>query len=248
MSFKDHFSGHAQAYADARPSYPEQLFEFLNLECKQHDLVWDCATGNGQAAVSLAKIFRRVIATDASAEQVEQAQPVENIEYRQMTAEQPLLERNSCDLITVAQALHWFDTDRFFENVKACLKPEGVLAAWCYAVHQINEPIDAVVETLYEEILGEYWPPERRLVENHYSEISFPFATCYERNFTMTREWNLQQLCAYFTSWSALQRYRKRRGSDPLELVIDGLHEAWGINPEETHIVSWPLKVRLARM
>ena len=119
MSFKDHFSGHAQAYGDARPSYPDELFEFLDSQCEQHDLVWGCATGNGQAAVSLAKIFKRVIATDGSAEQVEQAQQAENIEYRQMTAEQPLLEKNSCDLITVAQALHWFDT----ENSSITLKP-----------------------------------------------------------------------------------------------------------------------------
>lgn len=248
MTFKDHFSGHAQAYADARPGYPKQLFEFLISECEQHDLVWDCATGNGQAAVSLAETFKRVIATDGSAEQVEQAQPAKNIEYRQMTAEQPLLEENSCDLITVAQALHWFDTDLFFKNAKACLKPAGVLAAWCYAVQQIDDPIDAVVEKLYEGILGDYWPPERRLVENHYRDIYFPFATCIERNFVMTREWNLQQLCDYFTSWSALQRYRKDRGSDPLQLVIEELRVAWGSDPEIVRVVTWPLTLKLARM
>ncbi len=247
MSFNDHFSGHAQAYASARPSYPEQLFEYLGSECEHHDLVWDCATGNGQAAVSLAKTFKRVIATDGSAEQVGQAQPANNVEYRQMTAEQSLLEKNSCDLITVAQALHWFDTDVFFDNAKACLKPNGVLAAWCYGVHEINGPVDAVVEKLYEEILGEYWPPERRLVENHYDDIRFPFATCYTRHFVMTREWNLQQLCAYFTSWSALQRYKKQNGSDPLELVSEDLRNAWGVNSENTHTVNWPLTVRLAR-
>lgn len=248
MTFKDHFSGHAQAYADARPSYPDELYQFLSAQCEQHDLVWDCATGNGQAAVSLAKRFKRVIATDGSAEQVEQARLVENIEYRQMTAEKPLLRKNSCDLITVAQALHWFDTDRFFDNAKACLKPEGVLAAWCYAVHQINDPVDTVVKSLYEEILGEYWPPERRLVENHYRDISFPFTTSFQRDFVMTCEWNLLQLCDYFTSWSALQRYRKKNGSDPLELVIKDLREAWGRDPEKAHIVTWPLTVKLARM
>ena len=248
MTFKDHFSGHAQAYADARPSYPDELFEFLHSQCEQHDLAWDCATGNGQAAVSLAKTFKRVIATDGSAEQVEQAQPAENIEYRQMTAEQPQLEKNSCDLITVAQALHWFDTDVFFEKAKTCLKPGGVLAAWCYAVQQINDPIDAVVEKLYEEILGEYWPPERRLVENHYRDISFPFAASFGQDFVMTREWNLQQLCGYFTSWSALQRYRKKNGSDPIELVIKDLRQAWGMDPEKTQVITWPVTMKLARM
>lgn len=248
MSFKDHFSGHAQAYADARPSYPDELSEFLNSQCEQHDLVWGCATGNGQAAVSLAKIFKRVIATDGSAEQVEQAQQAENIEYRQMTAEQPLLEKNSCDLITVAQALHWFDTEKFFDNAKTCLKPGGVLAAWCYAVHQINEPVDAVVEKLYENVLGDYWPPERRLVENHYRDINFPSTTCLEQNFIMTREWSLEQICDYFTSWSALQRYRKQNGNDPLELIMEDLRHAWGMNPEKTQVVTWPLTVKLVRM
>lgn len=248
MTFKDHFSGHAQVYADARPSYPQELFDFLSAQCAGHDLVWDCATGNGQAAVSLAKSFKRVIATDGSAEQVEQAQPAANIEYRQMTAEQPLSERKECDLITVAQALHWFDTDVFFKNAKASLKNDGVLAAWCYAVHQINEPIDAVVEKLYEEILGDFWPPERRLVENHYRDIHFPFASCYEQDFVMTRQWNLQQLCDYFTSWSALQRYRKKHGDDPLELVIKDLRRAWDGDPEKKHSVTWPLKVKLGKM
>lgn len=248
MTFKDHFSGHAQAYADARPGYPKKLFEFLASQCEQHDLVWDCATGNGQAAVSLAETFKRVIATDASAEQVQQAQPAENIVYRQMTAEQPLLEENSCDLITVAQALHWFDSSLFFENAKTCLKPAGVLAAWCYAVQQVNHPIDAVVEKLYEGILGDYWPPERRLVENHYRDINFPFATCIERDFVMSCEWNLTQLCGYLTSWSALQRYKKDQGSDPLLLVIEELREAWGKDPEMARVVTWPLTLKLARM
>ncbi|GJM13610.1 MAG: methyltransferase [Pseudohongiella sp.] len=248
MSFKDHFSGHAQAYADARPSYPDRLFEYLNSQCDKHDLVWDCATGNGQAAVSLARTFKRVIATDGSAEQVEQAQPKPNIEYRQMTAEQPLPEEGSCDLVTVAQALHWFDTDVFFENAKRSLNEGGVLAAWCYAQHQINDSVDAVVEKLYAQILGEYWPPERRLVENHYRDITFPFSNCYEQDLLMTREWNLRQLCAYLSSWSALQRYRKQQGTDPLELVIDELNQAWGADPEKLRLVTWPLKVKLGKM
>lgn len=248
MTFKDHFSGHAQAYADARPSYPDELFDFLYAQCSEHELVWDCATGNGQAALSLAKKFRKVIATDGSAEQVEQGQAAQNIEYRQMTAEQSLLEEGTFDLVTVAQALHWFDTRAFFENARACLKPDGILAAWCYAVQSINPEIDSVIEKLYEGILGDYWPAERRLVENHYRDIHFPFGSCIERDFVMSREWNLQQLCGYFTSWSALQRYKRKNGSDPLQLILAELHDAWGTDPEQSHRVSWPLTLKLARM
>jgi len=248
MAFKDHFSGHAAAYADARPSYPEALFTFLTAQCEHHDLAWDCATGNGQAATSLAKHFKRVIATDGSAQQVQQAQPADNIEYRQMTAETKALEEGSCDLITVAQALHWFDRDAFFANVKACLKPQGALAVWCYGVHTINAPVDAVFGKLYEDILGEYWPPERRLVENQYQDIKFPFKSVTEHAFVMTRDWNLQQLCGYFTSWSALQRYKNKNHIDPLDFITDDLQTAWGKNPAQTLKVTWPLSLRLARM
>jgi SAM-dependent methyltransferase len=246
--FKDYFSGHARDYAQARPSYPDALFEFLHGQCVEHDLAWDCATGNGQAAVSLAKSFKKVIATDGSAEQVEQAQPARNIEYRQMTAEEAMLEEQCCDLITVAQALHWFDTSRFFDNVKRTLKPDGLLAVWCYGVQRINEPMDAAIEHLYEGILGDYWPVERRLVENDYRDIHFPFACTEQRQFNMTREWTLQQLCGYFTSWSALQRYKKDNDADPLELVLPALTEAWGQDPHQAHLVSWPLTVVLARL
>lgn len=248
MTFKDHFSGHARAYADARPSYPDELFGTLFAECQQHELAWDCATGNGQAALSLARRFTRVIATDGSAQQVDQARPAANIEYRQMTAEQTLLEQGAFDLITVAQALHWFDTEAFFDNARACLKPAGVLAAWCYGIQQINPEIDSLIQRLYEDILGDYWAPERRLVENHYRDIHFPFPTCTEKDFVMTRDWTLRELCGYFTSWSALQRYKEKNGSDPLQLVLADLREAWGAGAEQTHRVSWPLTLKLAKL
>ena len=248
MAFKDHFSAHAQTYAQARPSYPEALFKFVADQCAHHDLVWDCATGNGQAAVSLAKYFKCVIATDGSAEQILEAEAAANIEYRQVFAEEAFLEEGSCDLVTVAQALHWFDTQAFFENVQTCLKPDGVLAAWSYGVHKINTEIDSIVGELYEDILGPYWPPERRLVENHYRDIVFPFETSVEEGLIMTREWNLEQLCGYITSWSALQRYTRANEADPLDLVGDKLLQAWGSNPEKTYRVEWPLTVIIGRM
>ena len=248
MVFKDHFSEYAEVYAQARPDYPEELFDFLGAQCAHHDLAWDCATGNGQAAVSLAKIFKRVIATDGSAQQIQQAQQVANIEYRQAAAEEAFLTENSCDLVTVAQALHWFDTDAFFENVQACLKSDGVFAAWSYGVHRINEPIDAVVGRLYEDILGDYWPPERRLVENHYRDISMPFDTRVEEGLRMSREWNLEQLCGYLNSWSALQRYTRQNGNNPLTLMREELLQAWGPDPEKSYLVEWPLTVIVGRM
>lgn len=247
MVFKDHFSGHAETYAKARPVYPQALYDFLRGQCLDHDLAWDCATGNGQAAVALSKIFHRVIATDGSAEQIEQAQQADNIEYREAAAEEVFLDAHSCDLITVAQALHWFDTDAFFRNVEHCLKPGGVLAVWSYGVHSINAPIDAVVGRLYGEILEDYWPPERRLVENHYRDIKFPFKTELEEGLSMSLEWNLRQLCDYLHSWSALQRYLEQTGNDPLKLIADALEESWGDDPQKCYRVEWPLTVIVAR-
>lgn len=248
MSFKDHFSAHAQTYAQARPSYPDALFDLLQKQCAQHDLAWDCATGNGQAAVSLAKHFKHVIATDGSAQQVQQAQSVANIEYRQAAAEESFLGADSCDLVTVAQALHWFDTDAFFANVQHCLRPDGVFAAWSYAVHRINGPIDSVVGRLYDDILGAYWPAERRLVENRYRDISFPFDVSVEEGLEMSCEWDFEQLCAYLTSWSALQRYIRAKGEDPLELVRNELLESWGNDPTISYSVQWPLTLIIGRM
>ncbi len=247
MSFKDHFSGHAASYADARPSYPDELFSFLRAQCAAHDLVWDCATGNGQAAVSLAAIFKHVVATDASGEQIQQARQLPNIEYRQVAAETVFLEPESCNLVTVAQALHWFDTDAFFANVAHCLKPGGVIAAWCYGPHQINDDVDKLVHRLYEDVLGDYWPPERRLVERQYRDIQFPFDTCFEQQFQMSRQWNLQQLCNYITSWSALQRYMAAQGDNPLHLIYDELVAAWGGDSGVAIELSWPLIVKLAK-
>lgn len=247
MVFKDHFSGHAQTYAKARPIYPQALYDLLRGQCTSHDLAWDCATGNGQAAVALSKMFDRVIATDGSAEQIEQAQQAGNIVYRQATAEEVFLDAHCCDLVTVAQALHWFDTEAFFRNVEHCLKPGGVLAVWSYGVHSINAPVDAVVGRLYGEILEGYWPPERRLVENHYRDIAFPFTTSVEEGLSMSLEWNLQQLCEYLRSWSALQRYLEQTGIDPLELIADALKESWGDDPQKRYRVEWPLTVIVAR-
>jgi len=248
MAFNDYFSEHSRVYAEARPDYPEELFEYLAAQCERHELAWDCATGNGQAAASLARIFERVIATDGSADQLQLAQVVPNIEYRTLLAGTNLAESNSCDLVTVAQALHWFANDEFFSSVKNALKPDGVFAAWCYGVQKVEQPIDGIVTRLYEDILGPYWPEERRLVENRYRDIDFPFETSVQEDLALTRDWNLAQFGSYVTSWSALQRYKRAQGSNPLALIWDELSEAWGDDGEATRRIEWPLTVVTGRM
>ncbi len=157
MSFKDHFSGHAQEYSQARPTYPKELFAYLASIAPRHDAVWDCATGNGQAAVGLSAYFKKVIATDASEQQIQNAEQRDNIEYRVTTAEHSGLDNHSVDLIAVAQALHWFDFDNFYQEVKRVLKADGVLAVWTYALLSTpDDKINRLINEFYTDIVGSY--------------------------------------------------------------------------------------------
>jgi SAM-dependent methyltransferase len=249
MSFKakDHFSGHADRYEEYRPTYPDLLFGYLASLCPRHDLAWDCATGNGQAATALAPHFRNVVASDASQKQIEQARPCDKVHYVVAPADAAPLANSSVDLVTVAQALHWFQLPRFYAEVERVARPEGVVAVWCYQLHVITPEIDAIVHHLYADIVGTDWPPERRLVEEGYSTLDFPFAAVNPPPFQMTHSWDLGHLLGYLDSWSASQRYRKRTGHDPLELIKADLVAAWG-DPGEKRTVTWPLHVRVGRV
>lgn len=245
MEFKDHFSGHAQSYAAARPGYPSELFDFLQSECSERNFAWDCATGNGQAAVGLAPYFKNVLATDASSEQIEQTQSQENIQYRVMPAEYPELDDASVDLVTVAQAIHWFDIEKFFSGVERVLKVNGLLAVWSYGLHKISPECDAITEKLYSEIVGKYWPPERASVEKGYDEIHFPFAALNSPSFEIRCHWTCAEVLGYYNSWSAVQRYMAENETSPLELIKSDLINAWG--DVEQREVNWPISLYVSR-
>jgi len=249
MSFedKDHFSGHADRYEAFRPTYPEALFAYLAELCPFHDLAWDCATGNGQAAVTLAAYFRAVIATDASHKQIGQAHPRENVRYLVAPADEVPLDDSSVDLVTVAQALHWLDLTGFYAEVRRVIRPGGVIAVWCYQLHTIAPEIDAIVHHLYADIVGADWPPERRLVEEGYRTLAFPFEELHSPPFQMVHSWDLDHLLGYLGSWSSSQRYRTRTGLDPLGLIRTELEAAWG-DPGQTRDVTWPLHLRAGRV
>jgi len=242
MDFKDHFSKHAGAYARARPNYPPALFEYLASLCAHRTLAWDCATGNGQAALGLAPWFEKILATDASAEQLAQAAAHPRIEYRQATAERSPLAAESCDLITVAQALHWFDMPAFFKESRRVLNKDGTLAVWSYELSRITPAVDAVVGRYYTEIVGPDWPPERKLVADGYRTLEFPFAEIRPPEFRMELQWTCEEYLNYLYSWSATQRYLKRSGHNPLELIYDELKSAWG---ENIRLVTWPINMRI---
>jgi SAM-dependent methyltransferase len=246
VQFKDHFSGHAAAYADARPGYPEALFEWLAKLTSGHETAWDCGTGNGQAALGLARHYRQVIATDPSREQIANAFPGERINYRVAPAEAPDLSPQSVDLVTVAQAVHWFDRPKFYAEVQRVLKPGGAIAVWCYGVCTITPEIDALLRDFYDETVGPYWPPERRLIDTAYRSIEFPFSEIAAPIFNMEQRWDLPQFLAYLGTWSAVQRYLKQNGYDPLLEFGRNLRGIWG-TPDARRELHWPLHLRVGR-
>ncbi len=246
--FSDHFGAVAGHYAEFRPHYPASLFAWLAAQCDRHALAWDCGTGSGQAAQALAAHFAQVHATDASAEQIAHAEAHAGVTYAVVPAERSGLADASTDLVTVAQALHWFDLPAFYAEVRRVLKPGGVVAAWTYGVHTTEgDAIDAAVRRFYHEVVGPYWPPERRHVENGYRELPFPFTRIPAPAFAMQVSWSLAQLLGYLGSWSATARLRKATGSDPLPALGQQLRPLWG-DPAKTRIVRWPLSLLAGRL
>ena len=194
---------------------------------------------------SLAVYFKRVIASDASEQQIAQATPSDNIDYAVMTAEAPSLEEATVDLVVVAQALHWFDVGSFFAGVDRVLKKQGILAVWSYGQHEVDAEFDAIVHHLYQQILGDYWLPERCLVERGYDDIQFPYAEIDAPGIELEVNCSLDQLFAYLISWSAVQRYMLALDENPLELVTDELTRVWGA--ATTKKVSWPVTLYVSR-
>ena len=247
MSFKDHFSGHAAAYAQARPTYPPALFDWLAAQCPQRRLAWDAGCGNGQASVALAQHFDDVFASDPSATQIAAALPHPKIRYAVEPAEQCSLPDASVDLITVAQALHWFDCERFYSEVKRVLAPEGRIAVWTYEHSSVAPDVDAIFLRLYRGELDAYWPPERRHVEAGYASLPFPFERIAAPAFELRCDWTADQYLAYLRSWSATQRYLQATGRDAVASIEPDLRVAWG-DSAQVRAVMWPLTVKFGQL
>jgi len=245
-NFKDHFSGHSEDYSNFRPHYPDELFFHLSHQTINHNRAWDCATGTGQAAVQLAKYYNKVIATDASDNQVHQATELKNVTYATAPAEHSGIEDHSIDLITVAQALHWFDLDGFAKEVDRVLVDQGVLAVWTYNLLTIDPDIDKYINHLYSDLLDPYWAPERTLVENGYQDISLPLTELDVPQFEMSSHWNLRQLIGYLNTWSAVKKYETEQHKNPVEVIFQELATAWG-DDEQERPIRWPLALRIWR-
>ena len=243
MTFKDHFTGAAAAYAAARPTYPDALFRFVADRAPARRLAWDCATGNGQAARDLVRYFARVVATDASEQQLAQAPAQNGVEYRVASAERSGLEAGSVDAITVATALHWFDFEAFYREVERVLVPGGLLVAWSYGNVCVDAELDPVVREFQREVVGPYWPPERRYVDEGYATIPFPLREVEPPRLEMRVPYTLDQLLAYLASWSSTTRYVRATGTDPIPALRAQLEPRWG-RAGARREARWPLNVR----
>lgn len=241
--FADHFSHGAAQYASYRPTYPPALFDWLAERAPDGGRAWDCGTGSGQAAVPLALRFDQVVASDPSYSQLAHAQHAEHVHYAAMTAESSALETGSVQLVTVAQALHWFDHLRFYAEAKRVLVGGGVIAVWTYGLLSVDRDVDALVHEFYHNEVGPYWPAERALVDAGYSTISFPFRELPVREFRMTAQWTFEQFIGYVNTWSAVSRYRQAHGINPVDRLADALRPVW--KAATVREVRWPLEVRV---
>lgn len=239
--FFDHFSGVADSYALSRPSYPPELFAWLAAVAPARERAWDCGCGSGQATSLLAGEFATVVATDPATAQLAHAPILANVEWREALAEDSGLDDHSIDAVVIAQALHWFDLERFWPEVRRVLRPDGVVLALSYAWQSTGDgALDALLMHFARDTVGPHWPAERRHVETGYSELSFPFTRLVPPAAAMRAKWDAGRELGYLRSWSATRRAREVAGVDPVAAIEVELRRRWGERPRE---VAWPLAI-----
>lgn len=243
--FKDNFSKHSDIYLKYRPIYPKELFEYLNSLTSEHTLAWDCGTGNGQSAINLTEYYEKVYATDPSEQQIKNAIANEQIIYKVEKAEQTALHNKSVDLITVAQAVHWFEFDQFYAEVRRVLKDNGVIAIWAYGVPGVSILLDSIIQDFHDNVVGEFWQPENRMIDQEYTTLPFPFQEISTPVFKIQKDLTLQELSGHFRSWSATQKFIDKYGKNPIEELEKNLSECW-MSGEKKEI-TWKLILKVGR-
>ena len=243
---KDNFSTQASTYARHRPTYPAQLYDFLYAHIQAVNCAWDCATGNGQVALVLAETFDHVEATDISVAQMDNAPVHERIHYSVAPAENSGLSDACCDLITVGQAAHWFDRPAFYAEANRCLKPDGLLAMFGYGLFSTDPDTDALIHHLYDDVLGTYWDPERRYVDEGYASFDFPFAAIPFPTMCIETTWTVDDALGFLESWSALQHFIRRNGHSPLTPAFrEKLALCWAV--DEVKLVQFAMFGRVGK-
>ncbi|RUS66834.1 putative methyltransferase [Saezia sanguinis] len=246
-SFKDHFSVASDKYAAHRPTYPAALAEYLAGISPNTRLALDCGCGTGQLSTLLGNRFQQVIATDASPQQIANAQPHARVSYRVATAEHSGLPDACADLITVAQAAHWLNLELFYAEARRVARPHAVIALITYGVLHVEGPVDAIVQQFYHDVIGPYWPAERRHVEEGYRNLPFPFAKIAAPVFAMTAQWRLDDLLGYIDTWSAVQAARKAVGIETVHTFQHEITLKWGAS-EQRRTITWPLSMRVGHI
>jgi len=241
---KDNFSAQANDYARFRPHYPAEMIQYIMSNVAHHQNALDVATGNGQVAAALSPYFKEVYAVDISEQQLANATQLYNVHYKVASAEYLGFEDGTFDLITVAQAIHWFDFTAFYNEVNRLLNSNGVFAVLGYGLFSAGFEADEVLHHLYREILGTYWDEERKYLDENYSTIPFPFAEIVAQKFENRFNWNVEQLLGYLNTWSAVQHYINKNGKNPVDLVKTELQTIWGRGEKE---VVFPLLLRIGR-
>lgn len=243
---KDNFSNRSADYSRYRPRYPEQLFEFIAGTVPSKKLAWDAGTGNGQTAVELANYFESVYATDISQNQLNNATQLQHITYALEPAEKTKLKNMSVNLITVSQALHWFQFDEFYREVRRVAARDAIFAAWSYSLLQVDPDVDKMLTHFHFETLKDHWDEERKYVNDGYASIPFPFETIPTPGFTMEARWNLQELEGYLSTWSAVEKFIRSHRQSPLPELIKEISKHW--EPGETKLVYFPLHLKIGRV
>ena len=243
---KDNFSTDSDKYAKYRPTYPSDFFEYLKSIVQNKHAVWDCGTGNGQVAFELAKSFDKVYATDISQSQIANALKSDNIFYTVQPAERTNFDNDMFDLVVVAQAIHWFDFERFYKEVNRTAKEKAVLCVIGYGKLEVTEKIDSIIEDLYSNTLGNYWDRERKYIDENYQTIPFPCSEFPAPKFVNSQDWTLQHLIGYLNTWSAVKHFIKQNGFNPVDNCISAMEKAWG--NKETRQIRFPLILRVGQI
>ncbi|WP_299704134.1 class I SAM-dependent methyltransferase [uncultured Pontibacter sp.] len=243
---KDNFSTQSDKYAQYRPGYPAEFYEYLNSIVPAKQAAWECGTGNGQVAFELAKTFDKVYATDISQSQLDNALQAENIAYSVQPAESTNFADQQFNLIITAQAIHWFDFERFYAEVRRTAKVNALLCVLGYGRIEISEPIDQLITSFYKDVIGDYWDKERRYIDENYQTIPFPFTEIQTPLFENKLQWDLDHVIGYLNTWSAVKHFIKQNGYNPIDKLQNELEQHW--HKHQTREVRFPLLLRIGQV
>ncbi|WP_035673425.1 class I SAM-dependent methyltransferase [Flavobacterium sp. 83] len=239
---KDNFSKQASEYSKFRPQYPDEMIDYLVSFVDNKDIALDIATGNGQVAHKLSRFFKTVYGIDISQNQLANAISAQNIIYKVAAAEDTFFGDHKFDLITVAQAVHWFDFDLFYKEIYRILKPDGIFAVLGYGLFSTNTDSDKILRNFYSNIVGPYWDVERKYLDENYKTIPFPFDEIVAQSFENHFTWTFEELIGYLETWSATQHYISKKNKNPLDLIYDELKISWQKNDKKV-VFPWLLRI-----